>query len=303
MANTEHVAMLKKGVKAWNAFREKHPELIPDLIEASLEAADLIGATLSNANLAGAILTIANLTGADLRGANLNDADVSGTFIALTSIGNVDLSAVKGLDHVRHGAPSSIGTDTILKSGGRIPDIFLRGCGCDPLIQKILVGSAESKTDAFYQWISQRYNPLQRCFISYATEDKRFVERLQKALNERGVNYWYAPEHGRWGVELHRQIDLEISLRDRILLVCSEVSLTKDWVAYEIDRGIEQEKKRNARVIFPIMIDDALLTWNHPRATRVREVLAADFRDATKGHAFEEKMPRLLDALGYREGQ
>jgi hypothetical protein len=163
----------------------------------------------------------------------------------------------------------------------------------------MLVGDARSKTDGFSEWISRRRNPLQRCFISYATEDKAFGDRLQKALNERGVDYWYAPEHGRWGEELHRQIDLEISLRDRMLLVCSEVSLTRDWVKYEIEGAIAQEEKRGSRVIFPIMIDDALLEWDHPHATRIRGVLAADFRQATEGKAFEEQLPKLLKALGY----
>ena len=47
------------------------------------------------------------------------------------------------------------------------------------------------------------------------------------------------------------------------------------------------------------MIDDALLNWKNPRATHIRDVLAADFRKATKGRAFEEQLPRLLRALGY----
>jgi len=245
-----------------------------------------------------------NLIREHLFGANLSWTEVGGAkllnaSIGYTSFGSVDLGVAKGLSTVQHSDPSTIGVDTILKSGGKIQDEFLRGCGVDPLIQKMLVGDAQSKTDAFSEWISRRHNPLQRCFISYATEDKSFVDRLQKALNERGVDYWYAPEHGRWGEELHRQIDLEISLRDRMLLVCSEISLRKDWVAYEIERAIIQEEKRCSRVIFPIMIDGTLLTWNHPRATRIRGVLAADFRKATEGKAFEELLPRLLQALGY----
>jgi uncharacterized protein YjbI with pentapeptide repeats len=35
------------------------------------------------------------------------------------------------------------------------------------------------------------------------------------------------------------------------------------------------------------------------RATRIRDVLQADFRKATKGKAFESQLPKLLDALGY----
>jgi hypothetical protein len=140
-------------------------------------------------------------------------------------------------------------------SGGKIPREFLRGCGFDPLIQVVLIGSPHSRTEAFTYWLSKAHQPFQRRFISYATEDKPFVDRLQKALNEAGVDYWYAPEHGRWGKELHTQIDVEISFRDRMLLVCSEMSLTKDWVIYEIERAIDKEKTSGRRVIFPILLD------------------------------------------------
>ena len=36
MANDEHVAMLKKGVDAWNAWRSKTPDIRPDLRGARL---------------------------------------------------------------------------------------------------------------------------------------------------------------------------------------------------------------------------------------------------------------------------
>ena len=34
MANEEHVAILKRGVKAWNRWREQNREVEPDLREA-----------------------------------------------------------------------------------------------------------------------------------------------------------------------------------------------------------------------------------------------------------------------------
>jgi hypothetical protein len=54
MANDEHVAMLRQGVKAWNAWRDENP-FRPDLIRASLIEANLQRANLSGANLSGAI--------------------------------------------------------------------------------------------------------------------------------------------------------------------------------------------------------------------------------------------------------
>jgi hypothetical protein len=41
-ANEEHLAILKRGVKAWNQWREGYPDM-PDLREADLRGEDLRG--------------------------------------------------------------------------------------------------------------------------------------------------------------------------------------------------------------------------------------------------------------------
>lgn len=41
MANSEHLAILAKGVDVWNAWRLEHPEIFPDLKDAELIDADL----------------------------------------------------------------------------------------------------------------------------------------------------------------------------------------------------------------------------------------------------------------------
>jgi hypothetical protein len=77
MANDEHIAMLKKGVDAWNAWRAENLDIRPDLSGANLSGANLSEANLSGANLCGANLSGAILYGADLSGANLWRADLS----------------------------------------------------------------------------------------------------------------------------------------------------------------------------------------------------------------------------------
>ena len=39
MANDEHIALLKQGVAAWNAWRDENPNIRPDLSMASLRQA------------------------------------------------------------------------------------------------------------------------------------------------------------------------------------------------------------------------------------------------------------------------
>ena len=88
MADETHLAVLKQGADAWNAWRAVHRGRRPDLSNASLRGlalanAELDGADLGQADLRGTILSGAILTGANLRGANffktvLDGADLSG---------------------------------------------------------------------------------------------------------------------------------------------------------------------------------------------------------------------------------
>ncbi len=164
MANPEHLAILKKGVRAWNKWRKENPETLPDFTEADLRGADLTGANLSEADL-----IRVNLSGVNLTGASLSGADLTGALIVWSAFANNDLSSVKGLESVRHLGPSSIGIDTIYRSKGSIPEAFLRGAGVpDDFItyMRSLVG----KPIEFYS-----------CFISYSTKDQEFAERLSVA--------------------------------------------------------------------------------------------------------------------------
>jgi Pentapeptide repeats (8 copies) len=107
MANKEHVAKLKEGVTAWNAWRKENPDIQPDLSGANLSDARLWGAVLKDANLSGADLRGAafnggdlsktNLRGADLRGAHLRDANLSwadlrGADLEAATLVDVDLT-------------------------------------------------------------------------------------------------------------------------------------------------------------------------------------------------------------------
>ena len=77
----------------------------------------------------GAILRGARLRGANFYGAELTGTDFKGAQLGRTIFGNVDLSGAKGLEHVEHVEPSTIGLDTYVKSAANIPKAFLVGAG------------------------------------------------------------------------------------------------------------------------------------------------------------------------------
>jgi uncharacterized protein YjbI with pentapeptide repeats len=74
MANPEHLAILTKGVEAWNEWRVNNDQFIPDLTTANLRSKNIRGFNFFSANLTGADLTGAQLISVELGGARLNGA-------------------------------------------------------------------------------------------------------------------------------------------------------------------------------------------------------------------------------------
>ncbi|NEP34027.1 pentapeptide repeat-containing protein [Moorena sp. SIO3B2] len=102
-ANNEDLILYQKRLEAWNQWRERNTELVPELMERNLTGANLRGANLSNVNLTGANLTQANLTQANLSnvnltGANLSQANLSEANLNQANLTGANLTAVQALN-------------------------------------------------------------------------------------------------------------------------------------------------------------------------------------------------------------
>ncbi len=92
MANQEHLAILKQGVKVWNKWREEHSDIQPDLSDANLYQANLYQANLYQANLSKANLHEANFYQANLHEANLSEASLGYAHLTYANLSKADLS-------------------------------------------------------------------------------------------------------------------------------------------------------------------------------------------------------------------
>jgi hypothetical protein len=338
MANREHLKILKQGAQDWNIWRERNPLIKPNLSgarlkgmtlfqphviskrkeaigivqeldlsevnfrKADLQEAILAGAELINADLRDANLREAILIGANLTHANLTGADFSGSYMAHTTFGNNDLSMAKGLEAITHGGPSFISTETLYRSGGRIPEQFLRGCGVpDEFITYLpaLIGARQ---------VIQYHS----CFISYSTKDGEFARRLYSRMRDEHLRVWFAPEEVKGGQKLYEQIDRAIQIHDRLLLILSEHSMQSEWVITEIQRARKTEVEESRRKLFPITIVpfDKVKAWKYPDADsgrdlakEVREYFIPDFSDWKNHDAFEKAFERLLRDLRAEEAR
>ena len=349
LADPEHLAKLKEGVEAWNKWRDEKPGVKADvdganlsgakLSDANLSGANLNGANLSDANLSGANLSDANLNGADLSGAYVGGADLSGaklngadlrgttlsganlsgaTLTSAVSIGtawvSVDLSEAEGLEQINHWGASTVGTDTLKRSRGRVPAAFLRGCGLtDWEIENVKLYDSclreDQRIDIVYEIVRlQGSQPIMfhSVFISYSTADEAFATKLHGDLQDAGVRCWFAPHDMATGKKVHEQIDRAIQVQDRLLLILSEASMASEWVKTEIANARAKEREQKRQVLFPIGLVPfgEIRKWKNfdadmgkDSAREIREYFIPDFSNWKDEDVYSLVFERLLKDL------
>ena len=249
---------------------------------AYLVGADLVGADLRRANLLETNLGRANLSAAALVGANLTKAVTWGT-----TFGDNDLSKVNGLETVLHVGPSSIGIDTIFKSKGNIPEVFLRGCG------------VPEDFIAYMRSLARRSIESYKCFISYSSKDDDFVKRLRADLQGQTVHCYFAPEDLKIGDKFRICIDEAIRIHDKVLVILSQNSLKSPWVEKEVETAFEKERRQdNKPVLLPIRLDDAVMQTDQAWAADIRRTRhIGDFSHWKEHDAYQQAFRRLLRDL------
>jgi uncharacterized protein YjbI with pentapeptide repeats len=315
--------LLRHSVKEWNDWRETDPTAEVNLQNAHLRRAALASANLAGANLQGADLRLADLSGTQLDSANLIGANLSGASLTLSILyeanlanayltgtnfysalligtnfshctmhsvefGDVDLSECLGLDTVDHRGPSTIGIDTIYRSGGNIPESFLRGAGIpEPFIAHMKALVAAMQPIEFYS-----------CFISYSGKDQEFAERLHADLRSKNVRCWFAPEDLKIGDRLRPAFDEAIRVHDKLMVLLSENSVSSEWVEKEVETAFEKERREKRTVLFPIRMDDAVMETNEAWAADIRRGRhIGDFRNWKNHDSYKKAFERLLRDL------
>ena len=290
------------------------------LSDANLSGANLAGANLSRVNLNGANLTDANLTGANLNRANLTRTNLSnasfeaadfyeavfhntnlkgakfgGSIMGYTVFQDCDIGDADGLDQVRHDAPSTIGIDTLYRSGGKIVEDFLLGAG----IPESLVAFQRSLTR---QTVSQ-----DDCFISCSVQDRDFAQGLQKDLRAQGIRCWLFPEDARGNplVDRHSTSDQEevergVRAYDKLLVVCTQTALDSETIRNDITGAKDLQQTRDKWVLFLVAPDDTVI---QPRGRGMAlnistEHIVFDLRERNaNSEAFQRELGRLVDNL------
>ncbi len=258
-----------------------------NLVKTELDGADFHQATLWQANLKGAFLSGSSFNYTDLEEANFTYATVDQTVF-----GDVDLRNVKGLKSIRHQGPSLISTTALVRSGGNIPEVFLRKAGVP---DSIIEYSHSLLT-----------NPIEyySCFISYSSKDQDFADRLYADLQDKGVRCWFAPHDLKIGDRFADRIEQSIRIYDKLLIILSKNSVRSIWVedecraAMEKESRFREEQQLDKTVLFPIKIDEAIRDATSQWVCKIRrERHIGDFTNWKDHDEYQKAFKRLIRDL------
>ncbi len=252
-----------------------------DIERADLSGADLTGtdfswANLSYADLRGATLTgtslvMTNLTGADLRGAKIVKSDFESSILHRAMAGgtlfaNCDLRSVIGLDSMLHGAPSTIALDTLARSGGRIPRLFLQGAGvAEPLIAAQDVLTAEGRTYPTVLLIS-------------SMADSEMAERLCQKLSEAHIPAWALYPDDEDALNSGEASLDHTVYYDRLALLCTDAALENPLASRYFAELVRAGSQPSAAPLMALGFGELFYQRQDRLCTRLRNGDTLDFR-------------------------
>jgi hypothetical protein len=130
-------------------------------------------------------------------------------------------------------------------------------------------------------------------FISHASEDKRYVEPLAKALEAAGISVWYDKTSIGWGDDIRTTIDNGLLNCRYGVVVFSKAFLgKKKWTEYEVSAlfGLETvDKKRILPIWHEVTYEDVL---------KYSPALAQRRAKSSSDDSNEEIVKSLLSMLG-----
>lgn len=278
-----------------------------NLTNANLQRTSLIGATLTGANLTGANFSGADLVRSDLTDAVLADsdlfqtriwgctvggADLTGAALGYTVLQDCDLRDAVGLALVRHDAPSSIGVDTIYRSGGQISAAFLAGAGVPASVASLQEAIAAAPPN------------LSEYYIACRDEDEEFARKLSVDLAGLGVTAWVFSQKVRGNALVSRlsssdQEEIERWIRnyDKLIVVASTRALDTEAILNDITAARDKQQSADRWLLYFVAPDDGLMRPSGRAARNMAaENVVFDLRpDDAATYAAE--LAKLADAL------
>jgi hypothetical protein len=250
-----------------------------DLSHAELNGVSLYRTNLSHAKLFKSVIC------ADFIDASLVGTDFFHTYLLESEFIDTDLSRALNLSKARIFAHITLDHRTLFKSG-ILPKSFYRSCGLPDSLIEYLPSLVE---DAMH---------VASCFISYSSKDEQFAAKLYADLQESKVPCFYAPKDLKIGSIIRDSIEQAVHVHDRLLIILSKNSISSMWVEHEVEAALERERAENRIILFPITLDDAVMSSRKGWAANLRRQRhIGDFRRWEDRREYSASFQKLLAGL------
>lgn len=147
------------------------------------------------------------------------------------------------------------------------------------------------------------FTSMKSTFISYGGPDKEFARALSHALKLEGVKTYFYEDDQVPGEKLHRVMRDTLEKHDKVILVCSERSLSRSGILNELENTLSKEGRLGGEeILIPISIDDFVYDkWspNNPNIARaIKDRSICSFEHVPLDEiASSESFRKLLKAL------
>jgi len=224
-----------------------------DFSGAILSAAEISHAKLLSSKFKDCSFEFSNVENANFHrtviiGGIWKNVDFKNSVFDNTFLADVDLSSAKNLDTITHRGRSTIGFDTIFKSGTSLSEKFLSGCG----VPSTMIESVLRIFDL------QKENKV---FLSYTQETdttKKWIDKFALDLNSQGVFVYYDKWDVAPGDSLTKFMDTGIDQSKFGIFICTPESSARanqehKWTGYEAMQFKVGLTKQN-KTIIPILL-------------------------------------------------
>ncbi len=146
-----------------------------------------------------------------------------------------------------------------------------------------------------YELRHQNKLQLASLFIAYAHADVKFVEQMEKRLENSGIRFWRDIHHSIAG-PMDKVIKKGIHDMGTVLLILSRNSVNSEWVKYEVSAARDKQKDSPIPTLCPIALDDSWKECRWPDDL-LRVVKSYNILDFSQWKQSEDSRSRLYERL------
>ena len=132
----------------------------------------------------------------------------------------------------------------------------------------------------------EKKNDIGTLFVSHASEDKPFIDRLIPILDKYASKVWYDKREILVGDSISEKINEGLSKATALVVVLSSSSVEKQWVIRELGAAINMQASSDSLKVLPVLLEKCDIP------PLLRDIKYADFT-----RSFETGVNQLISGL------